>query len=59
MKVRSIKTCSRCLGDHDELEVNEFTYPIDVGIYGVYEFWVMCPVVDEPIIVSKEAVVAP
>lgn len=48
--------CARCNGNHEDLKATKFTnhtdlYDLDGD--GPYNFWTMCPTVNEPLLVYK------
>jgi len=46
---------SRCEGNHEALEFKEFTRP-PVVKGEVYKYWVLCPLLQEPILMSAESI---
>lgn len=51
--VKFIQHCARCGGSHEHLWFSRFTRPhIDAGTNMVCNYWAMCPVTLEPIIMA-------
>jgi hypothetical protein len=48
MKIR-VNGCSRCLGDHGELEFEELDHPIDAGTVELTH-WAPCPTNGQPML---------
>lgn len=51
--VKEIFNCARCGGSHEHVKFNRFTYPIVDDNEDTWEYWAMCPVVNEPIIMMR------
>lgn len=51
--VAHIENCARCGGGHEQLWFSRFTRPhIDAGTGMVCNYWAMCPITREPIIMG-------
>lgn len=48
----NIRGCARCGQDHMELEMKKLTNPITVSDTIEFGYWVMCPKLDEPILIQ-------
>lgn len=54
MKVRNIKRCGRCGGDHDELEMKAFDRPVaPPELDFAWDCWAMCPTSGDPILIYR------
>jgi len=47
-----VHCCQRCGKDHSRLQFRKFTNPVTE-----YEWWAMCPEIDEPILLKVEKVI--
>ncbi len=45
-----VKQCARCSQDHDQLKFNLFISPILDSNFSVWNYWALCPVTQEPIL---------
>lgn len=51
----NIVNCSRCKGDHHDLEAREFSrHPITDLDGAVWTHWTTCPTLNEPILITKD-----
>lgn len=46
----SITHCARCHQDHDYLWFERFGYPVIDGDGTVWDWWALCPVTHEPVL---------
>lgn len=56
--IREILRCQRCGENHRNVEAKRLTRPIGLIQGGTYEFWALCPISGDPIIISQLALSA-
>ena len=53
-KLVSVHHCARCGEDHKDLEFHKFTKPIEDSDGTVWDYWIICPISGEPILMKMK-----
>lgn len=55
-KIYGIRNCSRCGGEHPELEAHDFTRPVEINGIPPFTRWATCPTNGEPLLLGTSVV---